>query len=66
MDDPLSEQNLYSPHELPTSYGLFTSERIVYSSYEWLPVRLSPPTEDSPNEWLNLAYLATQYSAPDT
>ena len=37
-----------------------TYDRIVYSHYEWLPVRLSPRTNDSPNEWPNLRYLPTQ------
>ena len=28
------DKNLYSPHEVHTSYVLFTYDRIVYSQYE--------------------------------
>ena len=57
---PVPKQNLYSTYEINTSYWLYTSDRIVYSPYEWLPVRLSPRTNDFSNEWLNLAYLPMQ------
>ena len=49
---PVPKQNLYSPNEIHTSYGLFTSDRI----------RLIPRTNDSPNEWLTFPYLSTKTS----
>ena len=41
------DKNLYSPHEVHTSYVLFTYDQIVYSQYEWLPVRMIPRKNDS-------------------
>ena len=44
---PVPKNNFYSPYELHTSCGLFTSDRTNDSLYDCLPVRMTPRTNDS-------------------